>query len=266
MTEDPVLLDERRAKYSVPALEKGLDLIELLAEQAVPMTQAQLARALQRQPSEIFRMLTCLESRGWLRRDTGAGGYALTLKLFELSRTHSPYEVLLKAAQPLMRALAEDLRESCHLSVLHRDRVLVLLQEESPQPFRLSVEVGSLHDPLHTTSGRVLLASLPADDREALLARLPEWGALPTAGRKAQLARLDAVRAQGFERSESERFVGGLDLGVLVGAPGSAVKAALTIATLQGPDGPHLDAMLPRLAACAEAIAAAAGLLPRRSP
>jgi DNA-binding IclR family transcriptional regulator len=263
MSDQQISLDERSSKYAVPALEKGLDIIELLAEQAVPMTQAQLARALQRQPSEIFRMLTCLESRGWLRRDAGTGGYALTLKLFELSRTHSPYEELLKAAQPLMRALSEELRESCHLSVLHRDRVLVLLQEESPQPFRLSVEVGSLHDPLRTTSGRVLLANTEACERDELVARLPEWRALGAAGRKALLAKLGEVAARGFERSEGERFVGGLDIGVLVGSPASAVKAALTIATLRGPTGPDLDAMLPRLAACAEAIGVAAGLIPK---
>lgn len=260
MADQPNSLEERRAKYSVPALEKGLDVIELLAEQAVPMTQAQLARALQRQPSEIFRMLTCLEGRGWLRRDAASGGYALTLKLFELSRTHSPYEALLQAAQPFMRRLADELRESCHLSVLHRDRVLVLSQEESPQPFRLSVEVGSLHDPIRTTSGRVLLAHLPADGRDELLARLPEWRRLNAEGRKGLTARLAEVAARGYERSEGERFVGGLDLGVLVGSPHSAVKAALTIATLQRPDGPDLDAMLPRLRACAEAIGAEAGL------
>jgi DNA-binding IclR family transcriptional regulator len=260
--------EDRRAKYAVPALEKGLDIIELLADQAVPMTQSQLARALARQPSEVFRILTCLEGRGWLRRDPASGGYSLTLKLFELSRTHSPYEELLKAAQPPMRALAEELRESCHLSVLHRDRILVLAQEESPQPFRLSVEVGSLHDPTRTTSGRVLLANMEPAEREALLARVPEWTRRSAAERKALLARLDEVAARGFERAEGERFIGGLDLGVLVGAPGSAVKAALTIATLRGPEGrgpegPDLDAMLPRLAACAEAIGQAAGLIPK---
>lgn len=263
MTDDTLSPEDRRAKYAVPALEKGLDVIELLADHATPMTQSQLARALERQPSEIFRILTCLEGRGWLRRDAASGGYALTLKLFELSRTHSPYEELLQAAQPLMRGLAEELRESCHLSVLHRDRVLVLLQEESPQPFRLSVEVGSQHDPARTTSGRVLLAAMPSAARDALLARLPGWSRTPAAERKAALGRIEAVAARGFERAEGERFVGGLDIGVLVGRPGSAVTAALTIATLRGPDGPDLDAMLPRLAACAEAIGQAAGLLPK---
>lgn len=257
---------DRRAKYAVPALEKALDVIELLAEQGAPMTQAQLARALQRQPGEIFRMLTCLEGRGWLRRDDATGGYALTLRLFELSRTHSPHEELLKTAQPFMQRLTDEIRESCHLSVLHRDRVLVLAQEESPQPFRLSVEVGSLHAPTHTTSGRVLLANLRPVDRDELLARTPEWRRLDGAARKALAARLATVAERGFDKSEGERFIGGLDLGVLVGSPTSAVKAALTVATLKSAHGPDLDAMLPKLKDCATAIAAEAGLTVKGKP
>ena len=263
MTNDRLLdLEERRTKYSVPALEKGLDVLEYLSEQAVPLTQAQLARALNRQAGEIFRMLACLESRGYLRREPTTGAYSLTLKLFELSRTHSPYEVLLKAAHPLMRGLAEDLRESCHLSVLHRERVLVLAQEESPKPFRLSVEVGSQHSPMHTTSGRVLLANMQPQDCEELLTHDLEWRREKPAARAQFLKRLAAIRARGYERSEGERFVGGLDIGVPVGSPGSSIKAALTIATLKEKSGPSLETMLPALKACADVIAVHAGLKP----
>jgi DNA-binding IclR family transcriptional regulator len=261
MPQDTLLnLEERRTKYSVPALEKGLDVLEYLSEQAVPLTQAQLARALNRQAGEIFRMLACLESRGYLHREPLTGAYSLTLKLFELSRAHSPYEVLLKAAQPLMRSLAEDLRESCHLCVLHRDRVLVLAQEESPRPFRLSVEVGSLHSPLHTTSGRVLLASMEEAQCEEILMRDLEWRREKPALRAAFVKRLAAIRARGYERSEGERFVGGLDIGVPVGPPECSIKAALTIATLKEKNGPSLETMLPALTTCAAVIAVHAGL------
>jgi DNA-binding IclR family transcriptional regulator len=252
--------EERRAKYSVPAVEKALDVLEYLSDQAVPVTQAQLARALGRQPGEIFRMLTCLEIRGYLRRDAETGGYALTLKLFELSRTHSPYEGLLAAAQPWMRRLAEEVRETCHLSVLHRDRVLVLAQEESPRPFRLSVQVGSLHSPLRTTSGRLLLAHMPQAARDAVLGRVPEWATEKASAQALFLDRLAQIRAHGYERSEGERFMGALDLGVLVGSPDSSTKAALIIATLKDQNGPDLDGMLPSLRACARAIATQAGL------
>ena len=261
MSQEKLLsLEERRTKYSVPALEKALDVLEYLSEQAVPLTQAQLARALKRQAGEIFRMLACLESRGYLRREPATGAYSLTLKLFELSRTHSPYELLLKVAQPLMRGLAEELRESCHLSVIHHGRVLVLAQAESPKPFRLSVEVGSLHSPMHTTSGRVLLGYMDEHVRDEILGREKDWQGEKPAGRAAFLKRLATIRSRGYERAEGERFVGALDIGVLVGPPQSSMKAALTIAMLKEKGGANVEGMLPALQNCAEAIALQAGL------
>lgn len=261
MSQEKLLsLEERRAKYSVPALEKALDVLEYLSEQAVPQTQAQLARALKRQAGEIFRMLACLESRGYLRREPVTGAYSLTLKLFELSRTHSPYELLLKVAQPLMRALAEQVRESCHLSVIHHGRVLVLAQAESPRPFRLSVEVGSLHSPMNTTSGRVLLGHMEDAIRDEILNRDKHWQQEKPAVRQAFLKRLAAIRSRGHERAEGERFVGALDIGVPVGSPQSSMKAALAIAMLKEKSGGSHEDILPALQQCAEAIALQAGL------
>jgi len=136
-------------RYAVPALEKTLDILEYLSEQAIPMTQAQLARALGRQPGELFRILAYLEQRGYLYRDPASAAYSLTLKLFELSRQHSPYDALLQVALPWMQRLTNHVREPCHLSVLHHDKLLVLAQSESPDPFRLSVQIGSLHSPVN---------------------------------------------------------------------------------------------------------------------
>jgi DNA-binding IclR family transcriptional regulator len=260
MPDKVLSIEERRNKYAVPAVEKALDIIEYLSEQAVPMTQAQLGRALGRQPGELFRMLTALEARGYLRRDALTGGYTLTLKLFELSRTHSPYEELLRAAVPVMRGLADEVRETCHLSVIHRDKILVLAQEESPKPVRLSVEVGSLHSPLSTTSGRLLLGAMDKSARDAFLRGATNFFSRAEEEQTAFLNRVVNVQARGYEIAEGERFVGGLDLGVLVGAPGSTIKAALVIATLKYADGPDLETMLPPLHKAAETITAQAGL------
>ena len=251
-----------KPNYSVPALDKALDILEHLSEQAVPLTQAQLARALHRNPSELFRMLTCLEERGYLRRVAGTAAYALTLKLFELSRTHSPHEKLLQLAVPKMRELSDAVRESCHLTVLYRDQVLVLAQEESPKPFRLSVEVGSLHPVSRTTSGRLFLARMDPAERDELLSRDPESTRQTPRERQALFARLETIRARGYERSESERFEGALDLGFLIGSPQLHTRAALVIAMLRQKDQEQapVDQLLAALKRCAKEISLAAGL------
>lgn len=43
--------------YAVPALDKALDVLELLAEQSGGLTQSEIADAVSRTPSQIFRVL-----------------------------------------------------------------------------------------------------------------------------------------------------------------------------------------------------------------
>lgn len=249
-----------RGSYHVPALEKGLDILECLAG-GVPLTQAQLARALGRGAGELFRMLATLERRGYIWRDPLSGAYGLTLRLYELSRAHSPFQELLRAAARPMRELTEELRESCHLSVLHRGQLLVLAQEESPARLRLSVEVGGSFPLLSTVSGRLLLAHLDEPDRLAELAASAEYAQLDTAGRAALNARLARARERGYEAAQSETVEGVSDLAVLVGSPTSALRAALTIASLTRQRDRFVERAEPAMRRCAGAIARAAGIV-----
>lgn len=248
--------------YQAPALEKGLDILEHLAGQGVPLTQAQLARSLGRGPNELFRMLVCLERRGYIQRDPTSGAYTLTLRLFELGHTHSPLEHLLRAAACPMRALTETVLESCHLSVLRRGALLVLAQEESPRPLRLSVEVGRSFPIVHTVSGRVLVANLSEQDREEMLCNDAEYAVLSSPDKHTFLQRLVTIRKHGYDEAYSETTEGVHDLAVLVGSPQGSLQAALAIAALgrkqQLPHGERLSAMQ----RCADEIARAAGLIP----
>lgn len=247
-------------KYAVPALEKGLDILECLSKQAVPMTQAQLARALKREPGELFRMLSCLESRSYVRR-APSGGYELTLKLFELSRTHSPYENLIQVATPLVQDLVDRVKQSCHVCVMHRDQVLVLLQEESPTPLRLSVQVGSLHSAIKTISGQVILSQMESAARDQFLATHPDYLRLDTAERADFVAKLERIRADGWAYRENVSFVGNLDLSAPIGTPDSHTVAALTIGALKTTPDADLFECLPRLRECAQEISRNCGLL-----
>ena len=74
--------------YPTPALEKGLDILELFASTPEGMTVSEVARRLNRTMSEIFRMLLCLEHRGYLAQSGNKDRYHLTLKLFRLGQEH----------------------------------------------------------------------------------------------------------------------------------------------------------------------------------
>ncbi|MGI9254110.1 MAG: IclR family transcriptional regulator [Thermomicrobiales bacterium] len=252
--------------YAAPALDKGLDVLELLARDGAPLTQADIARALGRSASELFRIMATLERRGYLWRDPVSGAYRPTLRMLELGQAHRPEDVLLRAAAIPMQRLAAETREACHLSVLHRGSLLVLAQEEGTHRVRLSVAVGSTIDPLRSASGRMLLAILPPEERMATLAADPGWLALTREERAAALDRLDAIRARGHETAHAETVAGVSDLAAPVGSPATRTQAALAIAALPRHPEQWAEDTLPALKAAAADITAAAGLALPRAP
>jgi DNA-binding IclR family transcriptional regulator len=219
----------RAPDYPVPALEKGLDIIEALAAASVPQSLAQLATTLQRSSSELFRMLNCLERRGYLVREELSGKYGLSLKLFAVAHTHSVVDKLLQAARRPMQEWTAKFRESCHLSVLERGQLLVVAEEDSPERVRLSIEVGGRFDPWQTTSGRLLLAQLPDADRVQAIQDVAT-----SAARQRQHEKVLAeIRAAGVSTAKSETIEGVHDVAVLVGAAGTHLVAALATTRLE---------------------------------
>lgn len=219
--------------YAVPALEKALDILEALAVAQVPQSLADLSRTLKRTPSELFRMLNALERRAYIGRDAISEGYSLTLKLYELAHTHSPVEQLLRVASVPMRELADSIHESCHLSILSGRNLTVIAQAESPEPVRLSVEVGFRVLPLTTASGKVLIAALEASEQAELLEADPTYSAMRPAKRKSLRHELQSIRQTGSLVGASSRRTG-IDIACLVGNPGVGVVAALGVPLLPG--------------------------------
>src|SRR3954463_2173863 len=103
-------------RYRAPALEKGLEILELLAGEAGPLPVSAIGQRLGRSTNELFRMIQVLQYRGYIQQETG-GGYRLTDKLFSLGMEQPRTRNLLEVALPAMRQLAVRIGQSCHLAV-----------------------------------------------------------------------------------------------------------------------------------------------------
>ena len=119
------VVDGAGDRYRAPALDKGLDILELLATTDEGLSQAEIAKALERSPNEIYRMLDRLVRRHYVARTSG-DRYELTLKLFALAHQHAPVRRLVSQAMPELRAFARDAGQSCHLSIYDRGNVVVV--------------------------------------------------------------------------------------------------------------------------------------------
>ena len=156
-------------RYAVPALDKGLDVLELLAREAGGLSLNEIARELGRTSSELFRMVVALARRGYIEQLNG-DRYTLTLKLFEMAHRHKPIKSLIAAAAPLMLELAQRALQSCHVTVFHAGRVMVVAEVDSPERYAFGMKVGALVGLTDTASGYVLLAFQTDNTRRAMLA------------------------------------------------------------------------------------------------
>src|ERR1700704_2888063 len=111
--------------YATPALEKGLDVLELLSQARRALGLNEIAVTLDRSRQELFRVVTCLATRGYLLRDA-TGDYRLSSRMLEVGSRHMAQQILVAQAMPAMEALAETIGESCQLSLPGRERLLVV--------------------------------------------------------------------------------------------------------------------------------------------
>lgn len=218
--------DDGGDRYRAPALDKGLDILEALAATEIGLTQAEIAKALDRSPSEIYRMLDRLVRRGYAVR-TDAERYELSLKLFALAHQHSPRRRLVSLAIPLMRRFCQDAGQSCHLAAFDRGRVIVVAQLDAPSYWGVAIRVGAHVGLLDTGSGRVLLAFQSPAERAMMLAEHEAAvGEQPApADLEDDLAR---VRRRGYEHMASRHTRGITNLAVPVLGPDGTAIAALT--------------------------------------
>lgn len=219
--------NEEQDRYRAPALDKGLDILELLAGVDGGLTQAEISKRLGRSPNEFYRMLDRLVRRGYVARIDG-DRFSLTLKLFGLAQLHAPVRRLVSYATPLMRELAETSRQANQLVVFDRGAAVVIAQQEAPRYWGISIRVGSHISLFDTGSGHVLLAFRSPEERMMMIAEDAR------SGEKAVLTkefaeRLDQIRERGYEMMPSAQTAGVFNLSAPVLGPDGKAIAALTV-------------------------------------
>lgn len=176
-TETATVAEAEGRSYAAPALEKGLDILEMLCHSELPLSQKDMAQRLGRSVGEIYRMVACLVNRDYVTL-VDENTYGITTKLFELSHIHPPTHRLLFEATPIMQRLAGELDQSCHLTVYGQGKQVVLCKVDTPSGMGFAVRAGAELDVLISASGRVLLAFQDEETRklriEESLQRRPE--------------------------------------------------------------------------------------------
>lgn len=191
---------------SVQSIERAIDIMESFSAEEPGLGVVELSRRVNLPKSTVFRLLTTLESRGFIAQNSETGLYHLGVGLIPLANSVFVYSDLRRIARPHLRGLAKTLEETTSLSILVDTEIINLEQVEFRG--RLVVRAGGAGHrmPFHATSaGKAIVAFLPEAEMENLLASdLPALTPATLTDADTLRIKLMEVRAQGFAASFDE--------------------------------------------------------------
>ena len=200
--------------YSVTALERGLQLLQILADEDRQFGLQEIVVRAGLPKTTVFRLLTTLEANGFVER-TAASGYRVGLQLIRVGQfAHAVFD-LRRISQPNLDRLHRSSSDTVNLGAWRHDQAVYV--EVLPSPLRLRfVESPGTVAPLHASAlGKAIAAHLP----EAEVRRIISGTGLAPLTRhtitalKDYLSELERVRACGYAVDREETDIGAACIG-----------------------------------------------------
>ncbi len=166
---------KEKTPVKVRQVDNMLDLLELFARQKTPLTLTALSRALGIPKSSMFNLLETLLARGAIYETHPRGGYYPTRRLFDLADQTMQGDSFLQLIHGELEALATGSGETVVVAVRDPQEpssIVYIDVLESQSPLRYSAKVGDRRPVYTTSSGKAILTTYAAEERQSILASL----------------------------------------------------------------------------------------------
>ena len=163
---DTELPKDAQDKYIVPGLERGLLLLCEFTRSNRTLTAPELARRLALPRSTIFRLLTTLETMGFVTRS--GNEYRLGMSVLRLGFEYLASLELTELGQPLLARLCDRVNYPSNLVVRDGRSIVYVAKVSPPSVFSSAVNVGTRLPAHATVLGRILLEDLSLSELREL--------------------------------------------------------------------------------------------------
>ncbi|MGV8979728.1 IclR family transcriptional regulator [Clostridium sp.] len=158
-------MKEKEQKYSAPAVERVLDILEMMARENRSFTVTEVSSILKISINSAFRIFKELENKHYVVKDMLDSSYELTPKLYYLGSSIKSRITLIKTAQPFIKHINNISGETVLLTIFGENySTLVVDQLESPQPIKFLSTVGLFYDSYNSAMGKAMLSTLENDE------------------------------------------------------------------------------------------------------
>jgi len=188
----------------IEALARGLDVIRAFQPRQPVMSLTAVAVAAGLPRPTARRILLTLKELGYVRGTDG--GFELTPRVLELGIPYVLSRGLWEVARPHMEHLVGRTHESSSIAQLDGSDIVYVARVAVPKIITLAVTIGTRFPAMQTSLGKVLLAALPSDEAERVLAEpsrsgiTARWQPL----KAERLAELREVRARGWSLTDQQ--------------------------------------------------------------
>ena len=215
----------------IPTNLRLLLLVEEIARRGVATKAAELMEPLGLPKPTLHRLLQTAEEEGFLQRDIDGRSYGPGPRLRSLAANTMSSEHLRTARLAILRAVAEEIGETCNLATPDRDGMTYLDRVETKWPLRIQLPVGT-KVPFHcTASGKLHLSTLRQAALTSVLTARPldpmTAKTLTTPEELRQAVRLS--RTQGYATDDEEFMEGMAAVAVPVLGPQNRLVATLSV-------------------------------------
>ncbi|OIQ68736.1 transcriptional regulator KdgR [mine drainage metagenome] len=231
--------------------------LEAIAGRDQPFTLQTLVGDVGLPKPTLHRMLQQLETAGLLQRQCDGRHYNIGVRLRRLAENLMLNDSFHGARRMVLRAVVQELGESCNITSLAGSEVIYLDRVETAAPLRFYLHPGS-RVPVHcSASGKLLLAQMKQAQRRRLLehVQLEAYTASTITDRQCLEQEIDQVQQLGYAVDNEEFLPGLLCVAVLV--PTGASRSNLCVA-VQAPvirlPADKAQTVLPALRRAAEAL------------
>jgi IclR family acetate operon transcriptional repressor len=245
-----------RDRGGIQSVDRALRLLEALAQatgDGISLTE--LSQTTHLNISTCHHLLATLARSGYVAQVPGKRAYRLGARVLGLSQAYLNQVDLPRRAEPLVEAINARTGETVHLAVLQHDSIVTLLKREGRHAVRVDTGALGTVDAIHATAtGKAMLAWLPEDEAQRLLARqgMTRFTPRTIVDAGALFEELRLVRRNGFAVDNEEFQPGVICIGAVVRNHTGAVVGALSCSA------PTLRASEEHLARIREEIVAAA--------
>ncbi|MFY9208194.1 MAG: helix-turn-helix domain-containing protein [Candidatus Nanopelagicales bacterium] len=151
------------AKETSQTLDRGLSVLEVLAEFPEGLSVTELSHKLGVGRTVVYRLVVTLEAHSLLRRSAD-GKCRLGLGLLSLARVIQP--LVREASGPALRMLAEALGCTAYLMIADvNDGLVALVSEPNRSDMHVSIRIGTRSPLEGSAGGRAILAARTAAGR-----------------------------------------------------------------------------------------------------